>query len=228
MTFKAGKLATLLVASAMLAGCGYYACEDDIKLLYIPRGVWHNDPDHVWLDAQRLEIEFEGRLRSPTEVDPRRFALLRYNVDIDGHDHDSCTFEICYADLGVQAFPDALEWNPDKPWNLVLHFAEPIPASSCDPWPNDRVEYQALELIYLGYDDNADSDPIAAPDELAFWDDHPISAFGPPELKDWLQGCRESGSCELEADLCTPRGGWGDVDGSSGLWFRQRRVRCPE
>jgi hypothetical protein len=217
----------LLVFATMLEGCGYYGCKDDLKRDYVPNGDSYHPQvgSSSWQDAQTLEVSFPAPLRPPTEVDPRRFALLRYNVKIDNGDDYYCHFDLCYRQLGeVEAIPESLDWDPAQPEVLRLHFAEPIPASACEPWRGTGADYQALELIYLGVEQDeygTDTGDLEAElDQLAFADDQGVEAIGPEQARSWLAGCRE-GFCEFQ-DFCIERGGYSDWWGIQDLW-----VDCP-
>jgi hypothetical protein len=213
----------LLVFAAMLEGCGYYGCKDDLKQNYVPK-----QTDTSWLDAQTLEVDFHAALRPPTEVDPQRFALLRYNVKFDNSSDYYCHFDVCYRELTVEGIPESLDWDPAEPGLLRLHFADPIPSSSCEPWKGNRADFQALELIYRGVeeDDGTDTgdDPLPAEsDQLAYDDDLPVEALGPDRARARLALCVTDGTCEFE--FCTDRGGYYDFDNlrkERNLW-----VDCP-
>ena len=228
-TFVGKNLEGLLVFATMVEGCGYYGCKDDLKREYVPgtppRRSHSSATDTRWSDAQTLEVDFGYPLRPATEVDPRRFALLRYNVKFDRGDDYYCHFDLCYQSLGqVEAIPESLDWDPAEPSVLRLHFAEPIPSSACEPWPKARADYQALELIYLGVDEHEGATETggyeAEPDQLAFEDDRPIEAIGPERALTWLASCFDDGPCEL-TDFCIDRGGYTDF-GARDLW-----VDCP-
>jgi hypothetical protein len=213
----------LLVLATLAEGCGYYGCKDDLKRHYVPPS--DEQPDTRWQDAQTLEIDFGVALRPATEVDPRRFALLRYNVEFDRGDSYYCHFDLCYRSLdGVEAIPDSLDWDAAEPSVLRLHFAEPISSSACEPWPKSRADFQALELIYLGLEEDDYStetgDFEAELDQLAFYDDRPIEAIGPDRALSWLASCFDDGPCEL-TNFCIDRGGDSDF-GARDLW-----VDCP-
>lgn len=208
--------------AAMLPGCGYFGCKDDLKREYVPEPTKSR-----WQDSRTLEVQFGGALRSPSEVDPGRFALLRYNVEIAPSSDYYCHFDLCYRELDqVAAIPESLGWDPSEPEVLRLHFAEPIPASLCEPWPGNRADFQALELIYLGVEGDSYSETgevFAEPDELAYADDLPVYALGPDQALHWLEDCYVGGPCELD-EFCVDRGGYGDwsFGTPSNLW-----VDCP-
>jgi hypothetical protein len=193
----------LLVFAALLEGCGYYDCRDMVKKDYVPQS-------HVtrWQDETTLEVEFAADLRAPDEVDPRRFALLRYSMKLDSGP-DSCSAQICYRTLvEAEAIPESLSWDPAEPKLLRLHFPEQIPAGSCEPWPDRWADFQALTLIYRG-DEGSDGgtvtgDPVADPDLLAAADGEPIVALGPGQALQWLEECSAGGSCEFE-EVCFAR-----------------------
>jgi hypothetical protein len=217
-TFKLDRTEILVVA-ALLEGCGYYVCKDDLKRDFVPQA-----GSSRWQDAKTLDLHFGAALRPPEEVDPRRFALLRYNAEIASGGGYYCYFDVCYREFNeVAGIPESLSWDPAEPGTLRLHFAEPIPASSCEPWPGDRADFQALELIYLGVSSASHGDTgdfLAEPDQLAYFDDQPIEALGPDSALLWLEGCFAGQTCELDS-FCTNRGRYGD-------WpIRDLWVDCP-
>jgi hypothetical protein len=196
-----------LLALALLAeGCSYHYCKDELKRDYVPQGETTR-----WTSATTLEVDFGVALRAPDEVDPRRFALVRYNIEAAGESHYGCEFDICYRPLdAAAAIPTSLDWDPDEPSLLRLHFAGSPPSDACEPWRGHRAHYQALELIYLARDPQADyayeDMYVAAPDQLARADGWEIDNHGPVLALRWLRDCRAGESCELEP-FCIERGG---------------------
>lgn len=213
----------LLVLAVMVEGCGYYGCKDNLKRDYVPQ-----EFGGVWRDARTLELDFHTPLRAPTDVDPRRFALLRYGVEFQGADYYTCSFEVCYRGLGAgEMIPESLDWDPAKPQILRLNFADPIPASACEPWKGEQANYQALGLIYLGTEPDLGGtdtgEDLPALDQLVYTDDEGVRALGPARARDWLEGCFAGGSCDVD-EFCVTHGGyeqrpWWEDD----LW-----VGCPE
>jgi hypothetical protein len=212
----------LLAFAAVLEGCSYYYCKDDLKREYVPTA-----SKASWQDAQILEIQFGDALRPPTDVDPRRFALVRYNVDFVPVGY-YCNFEVCYRELEtVEMIPESISWDPAEPEVVRLHFSAPIPASACDPFKGNRSDFQALELLYLGAESESDSDTetgglVAEPDELAYENDQPVEALGHEKILQKLESCVNEEFCEFD-DFCIRRGGYID-DGVAG----ELRVDCPE
>jgi hypothetical protein len=191
------RLGVLLLA-AQLQACH---CDDQMRVWFTP----HHDrllsqgtlEGVTWLDSQTLEIEFYGWLRAPTDVEPRRFALTRYNVTYDGYPDSVCQFEVCYRELDTAvAVPESLSWDGAKPNFLRLHFAEPISPSYCDEWGNRKAEVHALALIYLAGDP---SDEIADPDLLAFSDGRGVDSFGPREGGMWVNCHWTEENCEYDS-----------------------------
>lgn len=207
----------LLVFAILLEGCSYFGCKDDLKREYVPE-----QSSSRWQDGQTLEVSFSAPLQSPAEVDPRRFALLRYNVKIESANDYYCEFEVCYREVDqVEMIPDSLDWDPAEPAVLRLHFAEPIPPSSCKPWRGTRADFQALALVYLGVASLADGAEDVEPDQLVYADDRPVWTIGPYRGLEWLTSCFEGGSCELD-EFCIDRGGLFDGWGVRDVW-----IDCP-
>lgn len=207
-----GALAPL---TCLLAGCSYYQCRDTLADDYLPK------PERArWVDPTTLEIDLGRALGDPAAVDPRRFALLREQVDVVAAYY--CEVEVCYREIdGVSGIPESLSWDPESPSHLRLHFADPIPASACEPWPSSWADVQALALVYL---DEYEYDPYTNtpdPDALTYADGRPIDDVGPRQALAWRERCIMTGTCEFE-DFCVSQGGFDDYDHHEDL-----RVGCP-
>jgi len=198
----------LVSLTSLLAGCTYYECRDKLKEDYLPQA----EQAH-WVDPLTLEIDLGEALSDPAAVDPRRFALLRDQVDVVATYY--CEVEICYREVdAVSGIPESLSWDPESPSRLRLHFADPIPGSACEPWPGQWADTQALALVYLyEYDPYTDTPD---PDALEYADGRPISNFGPREALSWRDRCITTGTCELEG-FCESRAHY-DHEFENELW----------
>lgn len=191
---------------------------------YSPASEKNQPLQATWRDPQTLELQFRHALLPPTEVDPRRFALLRYNISFDRGNAYYCYFDLCYRELGAaEAIPESISWDAEESSVLRLHFAEPIPPSLCEAWGDPKAKYHALELLYAGIETafGDTTDPVAEPDMLFYADETAVYELGPPDGLAWLDACLTGGSCELD-ELCVARGGRDERPGWSNVW-----VDCP-
>lgn len=211
--------AVLVPCATLLAGCGYYHCRDTIVEDFLPQ-----PEPALWLDETTLELEFEEALADPAEVDPRRFALVRDQVDLFSP-YYNCEVELTYRELeDVSGIPESLSWDPESPTRLRLHFADPIPSSACEPWPGTWAEVQSLALFYLGPQD------IEEVPDYTFYETELIllryasgsfvDDIGPYVGLSWRERCIEQNACSFE-EFSQTQGGYDDY-GSDDVW-----VACP-
>ena len=221
----------LLLLTALLEGCSYYGCRDDLKNKYLP-----DEDDGRWLDSQTLEISFYEPLRSPAGVDPGRFALLRFNTRITGGSYYGCDFELCFDAPGpTPLIPESLDWDPKDPKTLRLHFAEPVSADACEPWGSNHADYQALTLVYIGdwgieagqgRDYRYEYEYLGeVPELLLYRDWNPVHSLGPADAVSWIEGCIAGGACDFES-FCQAGGG-SDDEIATAHTSHEYPVSCP-